>query len=275
MDSIELAELALDEKRSFQYLCDKLDGLSCPLCGCKKFYCMSRQRLRCAHCRKDLRPLAGTKFSEIRIPASKWLCLIRLFEFSASARDASGKIGLSYNTTLKAFDTIRMSIIEGLAAQGGALRAEQGRLHPCLRRKGSEKRSDFESRITVFGIREADGRVCVDIVKEITAEEIMKEKVKKTGIGNIICTDRWKGYDSLIFCGYKHLDIPDKLDLRPDDVYINMREGFWSFARKRIIDYHGVSSHKFILYLKEMEWRYNNRNKDVYDMLINYMLHGN
>lgn len=37
--------------------------------------------------------------------------------------------------------------------------------------------------------------------------------------------------------------------------------GFWSYARERLIEYHGLSKEKFPLYLKEMEFRYNNRNK--------------
>jgi len=36
--------------------------------------------------------------------------------------------------------------------------------------------------------------------------------------------------------------------------------------------YHGVSSDKFLLYIKEMEWRYNNRNNDLFDLLLKYML---
>jgi hypothetical protein len=35
-----------------------------------------------------------------------------------------------------------------------------------------------------------------------------------------------------------------------------------------------VWDYKFILYLKEMEWRYNNRNEDLFEMLVYYMLGG-
>jgi len=56
------------------------------------------------------------------------------------------------------------------------------------------------------------------------------------------------------------------------DVYINGIEGFWSFAKENMAKHHGVSSDKFLLYIKEMEWRYNNRNKDLFDLLLRYML---
>jgi transposase len=42
-------------------------------------------------------------------------------------------------------------------------------------------------------------------------------------------------------------------------VCINGLEGFWSYAKERLIKHHGVSKDKFTLCLKEMEFRYNNR----------------
>ncbi len=57
------------------------------------------------------------------------------------------------------------------------------------------------------------------------------------------------------------------------DVYINGIEGFWSFAKENMAKYHGVRPGKFLLCLKEMEWRYNNnRNSDLFELLLKYML---
>ncbi|MGD0275348.1 MAG: transposase [Syntrophales bacterium] len=44
-------------------------------------------------------------------------------------------------------------------------------------------------------------------------------------------------------------------------------EGFWSYAKERLIKYHGVSKEKFPLYLKEMEFRYNNKSKPIFNSL--------
>jgi transposase len=53
---------------------------------------------------------------------------------------------------------------------------------------------------------------------------------------------------------------------------INGVEGFWSFAKERLIKHHGISKNKFLWYVKEMEWRYNNRDNNLFDLLIKYML---
>ena len=122
MNLIELGRITSDEKSSFQYLCNKFRYLSCPNCGQQAYYIMSRQRLRCKICGKDFSPLKSTKFSEIKISASKWLILIKLFELSVSARKASAEMNLSYKTTLKAFDLMRKVIVEDLSKYDEILR---------------------------------------------------------------------------------------------------------------------------------------------------------
>ena len=139
------------------------------------------------------------------------------------------------------------------------------------KRKGKRGRGAAGKTI-VFGILERRGKVSVEIVKNVTAETLMNETVKKVRRGSIVYTDKWRGYDSLMFSGYKHLNIDHRYKFKDGKVYINGVEGFWSFAKERLIKYHGISKHKFILYLNEMEWRYNNRNDDLFEMLVYYML---
>lgn len=55
-------------------------------------------------------------------------------------------------------------------------------------------------------------------------------------------------------------------------MYINGIEGFWSFAKERLIKYHGISPRKFIYCIKEQEWRYNNKNENLFELIVNYML---
>ena len=38
---------------------------------------------------------------------------------------------------------------------------------------------------------------------------------------------------------------------------INGIEGFWSYVKERLVKYHGVSKKNSILYLNELEFRYN------------------
>lgn len=65
-----------------------------------------------------------------------------------------------------------------------------------------------------------------------------------------------------------HLRVDHKRRFSSWKVYINGLEGFWSFAKERIIKFHGVSKEKFPLYLKKMEFQYNNRHNNLFNLIV-------
>lgn len=44
-----------------------------------------------------------------------------------------------------------------------------------------------------------------------------------------------------MFCGYKHLNIANRYKSKHGKVYTYGIEGFWSFAKERLIKHHGIS----------------------------------
>ena len=73
--------------------------------------------------------------------------------------------------------------------------------------------------------------------------------------------------------GFRHQRIDHTKRFANGKVYINGIEGFWSYAKGRLLKFHGLSTKLFPLYLKELEFRYNMRGKDLFDELI-YILKG-
>jgi transposase len=276
MELHQLVSLCSSETESFQYLFQKkkgLCGIYCPRCGDQEFYLMSSGRLRCSNCKIDYNPFFDTAFSELRISCVSWLLLIKLFELELSARKASIQLGLSYPTTLKGFNILRRCVLRELSRSDEVLRGEIEADESYFggKRKGKRGRGAAGKTI-VFGILERGGRVSVNIVKDVSSETLIHETVTKVRRGSIVYTDKWKGYDSLMFCGYRHLNIDHATRFKQEKVCINGVEGFWSFAKERLIKHHGISKNKFLLYIKEMEWRYNNRDQNLFELLVKYML---
>ena len=54
--------------------------------------------------------------------------------------------------------------------------------------------------------------------------------------------------------------------------YINGIERFCFFAKERLLKYHDVDAEKFPLYLKELEFRYNHRDLDLFDDRIQVLV---
>ena len=274
MDFREIGKLVSEDRLSLEYLWKKRGNTVCQSCSSSEFYYHQRWRVRCKGCKKDYWPLQGTRFALLRISPSQWLSLVKLFELSTSARKASQEVHLSYKTTLRAYDILRRVLVEELAKTDDLLKGELEADEAYFggKRKGKRGRGAGGKTI-VYGILERGGRVSVSIVRDVSAESLMTETVKRVRRGSIVYTDKWRGYDSLMFCGYKHLNIDHRYKFKQGKVYINGIEGFWAFAKERLIKHHGISRKKFLFYIKEMEWRYNNRGKDLFEVLVDLMLH--
>jgi transposase len=109
--------------------------------------------------------------------------------------------------------------------------------------------------LTIFGIHFFDIAVKVEIVKDVPAETLLRETIRKVRRGSLIYTDKFKSYDSLVIYGFKHERIDKSVKFANGKVYINGIEGFWSYAKERLLKFHGASKDNFVYYLKELEFR--------------------
>jgi len=193
---------------------------------------------------------------------------MKLFELEVSALRAAVQCGVSYPTTLKAYDLLRYSILVS-AHDGPALLAGEIEFDESYfggRRKGRRGRG-AAAKVPVFGLLERNGVVRVEVVKDVSARSLLEQTIKTVRRGSIVYTDKFRSYDALMFCGYRHLRVDHGKRFSSGKVYINGLEGFWSYAKQRLAKFHGVSKEKFPLYLKEMEFRFNNRNHDLFELL--------
>jgi len=239
----------------------------CIRCKSYRVYRFSDGRVRCKRCGYRFSEWTGRWLGRVRISAIDWLWIIKLFELELSTRKIAKQVSISYPTVLKAVDLIRRSIVVGSKDYGLVSgEVEMDEAYFGGKRKGKRGRGAAH-KIPVFGILERKGIVLVEVVRDVSAESLLSLAIKKVRRGSIVYTDRFRGYDALMFCGYRHLRVDHEKIFSSGKVYINGLEGFWSYAKERLIKYHGVSFKKFPLYLKEMEFRYNHRNQDTFEIL--------
>lgn len=121
----------------------------------------------------------------------------------------------------------------------------------------------------VFGLLKRDGKVFVTVVKNCSRESLMPVIQGKILEGSTIHSDGWKAYDGLILNGYDHYRVHhSKNEFARGKCHVNGIESFWSFAKRRLSKFNGVASHKFNLHLKECEFRFNYRNENIYDKML-------
>jgi transposase len=195
---------------------------------------------------------------------------MKLFSLEISTRKIAKELELNYQTTLNAIDVVRKSIIAHGKEHVASGNVELDEAYFGGKRKGNRGRG-AGGKVPVFGILERNGKVSVNIVPDVSGETLLSLTVKKVKRGSIVYTDKWKSYDALMFCGYKHLKLDHDRRFSRGKVHINGLEGFWSYAKERLAKHHGVSPKKFPLYIKEQEFRYNNKDKDIFEILLNYV----
>jgi len=82
-------------------------------------------------------------------------------------------------------------------------------------------------------------------------------------LDSVIYSDGWRGYIGLVDVGFdKHYRVNhSKNEFVAGDSHIKGIESFWSYAKRRLYKFKGVSKCTFFLLLKECDWRSNNRLK--------------
>jgi len=124
----------------------------------------------------------------------------------------------------------------------------------------------------VFGLLKRGGQVFVSLVKNCSKEELMPIILGNVLEGSTIHTDGWKAYDGLILNGYEHYRVHHaKHEFARGKSHVNGIESFWSFAKRRLAKFNGLSNDKFYLHLKECEYRFNHRNDNLEGVLLKLM----
>jgi transposase-like protein len=121
----------------------------------------------------------------------------------------------------------------------------------------------------VFGVLKRNDSIFITIVKSCSKEELMPIIQGQILEHSTIYTDGWKAYDGLILNGYDHYRVfHNNNEFARGKCHVNGVESFWSFAKRRLAKFNGIHSSKFVLHLKESEFRFNNRHNDMFDIMV-------
>jgi transposase len=178
-------------------------------------------------------------------------------------------VGVNRNTVNLWYRNIREQILEWTESSptkklSGEIELDESYFGgPRKKRHADDRRKrgrGAENKVPVFGVLKRDGKVYTQIIKNASKQELMpivKQIVRRQ---STIYTDKWKAYDGLVFDGYKHKRINhSKSYSNRRGTHVNGIENFWSFAKRRLAKFNGVSRETFLLHLKECEFRYNHK----------------
>ena len=198
--------------------------------------------------------------------------LIDFFVLEVPARKAAMSLRLNRHSAERVYHLIRLRLAAECEKQSpfeGEVEVDESYFGGY--RKGNRGRG-AAGKVPVFGLLKRQGKVYTRIVKDVSRETLRKIIRTQVVPESVIYSDGFRSYDGLILDGFKHYRIRHEKTFARKNNHINGIENFWGFAKTKLKKYYGINRKYFYLYLKEMEFRFNNRKDPNLGLLMRKIL---
>ena len=205
-----------------------------------------------------------------RLSSYKIKKIIRCFSTDLSATATASILDINRNTINRYFNIFRLKILNNNMENGhksfGEFELDES-YFGAKRVRGKRGRG-ASGKTPVFGLLKRGGNVYIEIVKNCSKKSLMPIIKGKILEDSVIYTDGWKAYDGLILNGYEHYRVyHSHNEFVRGKSHVNGIESFWSFAKRRLAKFNGLTNKNFYYHLKESEFRFNNRSKNFCDII--------
>lgn len=246
-------------------------------------------------------PLTGTLLDGMRMDVRTLWLIVEQFANGEASVETADEARVNRHTTDRLFRLLRAAIYQartcepivlglddiaemdevyltaGLKGRAGNLALERDPRRRGLKRRG---RGTWDSdRLPVFGLLCRGGQVRLFVLRNVqtdTIRPIIEQMVQR---GARVYTDSYCIYHFLSREGYQHHSVNHgageyALDLDGDDhgkVHCNTMECTWSWLRKMIRTFRGVSKVYLPLYVAQFEFLYNHRHENRWNRTLDVL----
>lgn len=240
MRSKELFKLIQVESNCEEYL-RKIGVLknftTCINCGSDKLGIIRRNKYKCYRCKSEWSINKGSILSSTNIDYCDFLILIKLFEMELTAEKCAEELNLGYKSVHNLYTLIRLQLSELSSKDLEAFEEIlKGRREIVVNYNNGLVKFEFNpykefdeaARLEITRHRDPD----TGVLFELSLRKVKRAIKKGTG-------DRKFG-------SYNY---------------------FWRYAKEKLWKYRGTEQKYLILYLKEIEFRYNHRKEDLFEKI--------
>ena len=221
-------------------------------------------------------------FYRSHISEKKFREIIRLFSADLTAHQIALLAKVNRNTVNLILKKLRQRTAEICEQESlfekGEIEMDES-YFGARRIRGKRGRGAYGKTI-VFGLKQRKGKVYTQVIKNCSKTAILPLIRSKISKQTTVFTDGFKTYDSLVDLGYKkHYRVhhgKNEFSRKEEEGiknHINGIENFWGIAKVRLYKFRGMDRKTFYLHLKECEFRFNNRDKDIYKLLLKALRH--
>ena len=206
-----------------------------------------------------------------KISERKFRQVVRHFALDFTASDVAKLTGLTRKSITSIFLRIRVRIAEECERQspfGGEVEVDES--YFGARRVRGKRGRGASGKTIVFGVFKRNGCVYTEVVPDCRKRTLLAVIRGRVTPDAVVHSDGWRGDDGLVDVGYaKPFRVNHgRNEFARGTAHVNGIESFWSHAKRRLQKFNGVPARTFYLHLKECEYRFNNRNKELSRLLL-------
>ena len=207
-----------------------------------------------------------------RISERKFREVLKLYAVDLPALTVSELSGLNYRTVHRVYTLLRERVVSlalrELRPFAGDIEVDES--YFGARRVRGKRGRGASGKTPVLGLHKRGDQVFVSVVQNCSKAELMPILRGNVLSQSDIYTDGWRAYDGLVTSGFRHHRVHHhENEFARGKNHVNGIESFWSFAKHRFLKLHGIRKDKFLLHLKECEFRWNHRRDNLYLFLLN------
>ena len=236
--------------------------MSCPRCKGTKFWSLSTGQRRFRQCGLT-RKFDKTSWDATRISPYWKGRLLEYFCLGVPAYRLRYQVPANPKTILRYFRLLREAIYRTEMSRTMLLLENSGvrESSPVLRNPFERTWSLVEGKVA-FGVTQVEGKILTYPLGQTETSNFKALVSCSKDAHHLFMTSDHDAYICLD-ARRKSISIKKEKATRQNAGRLIGIEGFWSFTRQWIRHYRGIPGHHFQLYLKEIEWRFNNHDRDL------------
>ena len=182
-----------------------------------------------------------------RISEKKFKEILKYFALDLQANQIAELTGISRNSINSYTKAIRLALIRAHNTQ-------------------QNRHSVTGGTMLLFGVEAQNHMISVEPLPGHSNHEIYKA-IRRNDI-DAINAILPKTYSGLIdFSTKRFVQLQHPLQSQSQNLEVS---AFWGYTKTRLVKFRGISTQNIYLHLKECEFRYNNRDKDLYRYLLTF-----
>ena len=210
-------------------------------------------------------------YKSSHVSEAKFRVILKMFSEDLPALTASILVSVDKNTTQNIYTHLRLRVVKWASkeAERFAGEVEVDESYFGARRVRGKRGRGASGKTPVVGLLKRGGKVYTQIITNCTREQLLPVIKGKILTDTTIYTDGWTSYDGLILHGYKHKRIHHhENEFARGKNHVNGIESFWGYTKTRMTKLRGIRKNKFLVHLKESEFRWNHRKENLYKLLL-------